>query len=356
MRRRHIAGTLALFVSGCGGSEEGGLATLRASQPEFSNDFAAFAAGSAGFSTTMVAVGSDGQSGSTGRIPVTVQPTDDGSGDMVILVEGEAPIRLARTPEGQYALTTPDGSLFVDAALSRHAGSLVLVQQVGNEVLAGLAVLGRETTNTAGQRGQAIFLGPSSYIAVDDGGQILGGSGGFLMVADFDSAAVDGRLALNNPVNPSNQFFFDFRNAPISGNGFSSSNLTQTGLNGTVTASALDARFYGPEAAQVGGTYEVDIAGGGGTAAFRGVLIGDRQDFDVDALVAAAQAAQATPSSPPPSIAVGNERIVLGSGSVVGGSGSVYPGGASSYYNSNTGTSFGADGGGCYYVGDWSNC
>ena len=43
-------------------------------------------------------------------------------------------------------------------------------------------------------------------------------------------------------------------------------------------------------------------------------------------------------------------------GFVMGGSGQVNPDGSSSYYNPNLGTSFGADGDGCYYVGDWSNC
>ena len=47
---------------------------------------------------------------------------------------------------------------------------------------------------------------------------------------------------------------------------------------------------------------------------------------------------------------------MLGSSSVIGGSGSVYPNGASTYYNSNTDVSFGADGGGFHYVGDWLNC
>ena len=212
----------------------------------------------------------------------------------------------------------------------------------------GFLLIGDPSTDVGSETGPAIYLGPSAYLAVTDGGDVNGGSGGFLIAADFDNADVEGRVALTDGPTGTD-FTIDFTGAPISGAGFSMANLQQTGLNGTVAASQLYADFYDPGATQVGGTYRLDLTSGAGSSVITGVLIGDRQDFDVDGLVAAAQSGQGA-------INVGGERIVLGSGSVIGGSGPVYPNGASTYYNSNTDVSLAADGGGGGYLGDWSNC
>lgn len=364
MRRFHIASVLSLaaFVSGCGGDE--GPNVLQASLPQFSNDIRGFARGGEAFPTTVTFVGSDDLGGFANSANLTVRSANDGSGNLILVNDAGETFTLRRGASGEYSLNTGGTSLLVQGAFSDDVGALVLVQgtETGNRFsgVAGFGVIGRESTDVGRQRGNAIYVGPSAYFIVsNDTGDIGGGSGGFVLAADFDRAAVDGRIALTD--SSSTQFLLDFRDAPITGNGFATSNLTQTGLNGTITSSRLSAKFYGGNAAQVGGIYGVDIAAGGGSgsASLRGVLVGNRQSFNVDDLIAAAAAEQAGGAQGgggQASINTGRERIVLGSGSVVGGSGSVYPGGASSYYNSNTGASFGADGSGCYYVGDWSNC
>ena len=260
--------------------------------------------------------------------------------------------RLSRNATtGDYLLSTSGGSIFAEAALGRDAGVVLFVAQ-GASVSGGFAVVGRESADVASQTGRAIYLGPSAFLTVAETGAVTGGSGGFILEADFGTATVDGVIALATS-NNSAQFRIGFENAPISGSRFTATNLQQNGLaNTVVTASNLDAAFYGSGAGEVGGTYALDLVSGGNQAWIAGAFLGNRQSFtaaDLAAAAAAAQSGQAT-------INVGGETIVLGSGSVVGGSGSVYPSGASTYYNSNTGTSFGADGGGCYYVGDWSNC
>ena len=352
--------SVVLAVSACGGSDEGPN-VLQASLPQFSNDIRDFARGGESFPTTVTFVGSDDLGGFANSATLTVRSANDGSGNLILVNDAGETFTLRRAASGEYSLNTGGTNLSVQGAFSDDVGTFVLVQGTGTgdrfSGIAGFGVIGRESTDVGRQRGSAIYLGPSAYFIVsNDTGQIGGGSGGFLLSADFDRAAVDGRIALTD--SSSTQFLLDFQDAPISGNGFSTSNLTQTGLNGTITSSRLTATFYGGNAAQVGGIYGVDIAAGGSSASLRGVLVGNRQEFNVDDLIAAAAAQEggSQAGGGQPTISTGGERIVLGSGSVVGGSGSVFPSGASTYYNSNTGVSVGAAGGGCYYVGDWSNC
>ena len=347
-------GPLAVVLSGCGGSGgSGGPEVVTASLPLLQSDVAAFVGGQSFTSTARFLQ----VSGSTATaFPETIGVRATGGGNLILTIGGSDFTLTRDAATGRYVYTAPSGSVaIVEAALSDHVGTLLLVVEdpgFPNPTFSGgFLLVGNPSTDVGGQRGRAVYIGPSAYLAVTDGGEVNGGSGGFLFSADFDSRTVDGRIALRDAPTGTD-FTLDFTGAPISGGGFATSNLQQSGLNGTVSASQLNAAFYGPGAAQVGGTYTMDLASGAGNTALAGVLLGNRQSFDLDDLAAAAAAAQNGQSS----INVGGETIVLGSGSVVGGSGSVYPGGASTYYNSNTGVSFGADGGGCYYVGDWSNC
>jgi hypothetical protein len=336
-----------LLLSACGGGEDDTVAIFPASLPEFSNQMTSFAAAGESFPLNVVLVFSDETTRSVvgPNTNFTLILAADGSGDL----SRGTNTYVFDSATGIYRTEGSDPTS-ARLALSRDVGLILFGGGQNGNGLVALGIFGRESTDVGVQGGKAIYMGPSAYLAVDNGtGAVTGGGGGFLLTADFDRAAVDGRIALSDASNPSGQFFLDISGAPISGNGFATTSLQASGLNGTVTGSALEATFYGAGAGQVGGVYKVDVSAGGGTAQLAGVLIGDRQGIDLDALVTALQNGQAA-------IAVGGERIVLGSGTVVGGSGSVYPGGASSFYNATTGASFGADGGGCLFAGDWSNC
>ena len=338
------------LLAGCGGG--GGVGTetttLRASLPELQNDLSQFAAPGETFASTSRFVDTNGN---VGNLALTLRPANDGSGNL-ILNAGGTDITLARdAASGRYISSGVGSATVAEAVFGRDVGVVLLVEtQLAGADTGGFAVIGRQSVDVPGQRGKAVYLGPSAFLAVTQSGAVNGGSGGFILEADFDTRSVDGVIALTEAAT-STQFQIGFENAPISGGGFSTTNLQQSGLNGSVTASNLNAAFYGAGAGEVGGTYTMDLDTGGSASWIAGAFLGNRQDFDLQAVAAAAAAQGGTGS-----ITVGGETIVLGSGSVIGGSGSVYPSGASTYYNSNTGVSFGADGGGCYYVGDWSNC
>ena len=336
-----------LLAAGCGGGEEQtGARSFQATLPELTNDFSAFAGGES-FSGTGSLVQAESGTGAASTFDIAVRPADDGSGDIIVNVDGGNDIRLDRNAAtGQYVFSDVTGTLFAESVMGEDVGTLLLVAEGGGTTSAGFLVVGRESVDVAAQSGKALYLGPSAFIAVSDTGALNGGGGGFVLEANFDTASVDGVIALTDSAS-STQFQIGFENAPISGNGFSSASLQQTGLNGTVTASGLDAAFYGGSAAEVGGTYTMNLATGGNTTFLAGAMIGSRQSADIEDIVASSGG----------SVDIGGgESVVLGSGSLVGGSGSVYPDGSSSYYNSSTGVSYGADSSGCYYVGDWSNC
>lgn len=336
-----------LFIlAGCSGGGDTGSGVFQASLLQLTDDFSQFASGSQTYSGTARFVQSDGSSGSSADIDIAVRSANDGSGDIIVNIMGGADVRLSRdATSGQYLYTDTTGGLFAQAALGRDSGAILLVGEGGGLATAGFVVVGQPSGDVGVQSGKALYLGPSAFLAVSDNGAVNGGGGGFILEADFDTATVDGSIALTDTPT-STQFLIGFQDAPIAGNGFSTSTLTQSGLNGTVTASGLDATFYGTGAAEVGGTYTMDLVSGTTSTALAGAFVGGRQAGDLESVVASGGAVNVG----------GGESIVLGSGSVIGGSGSVYPDGSSSYYNSNTGVSFGADSGGCYYVGDWSNC
>ena len=341
-------------VAACGGGGGGGgdddeeaAAAFRASLPAFSSEMTTFAADGESFPVNVVIVNTDGTSGQvTGPNPnFTLVLRPGGSGELAF---GTG--TFTYDPDSGLYRSNDIPPRFLSLALSRDAGVMIFggAQNGGGFALAG--VFGRESPDVGVQTGTAVYIGPSAYLAVENAtGAVAGGSGGFLMTADFSRAAVDGRIALSDASDPSRQFFLDFTGAPISGVGFTASSLSATGLDGTVSRSGLEAKFYGAGAGQVAGVYTVDVTASDGSSQLAGVLLGDRQSFDADALAAVAQGG-------PASIDVNGGRIVLGSGSVFGGAGSIYPNDAEAYYEPGAGARFGADGAICLFSGGLLNC
>lgn len=334
----------ALVLGACNGSGSEGPAAFQASLPQLTDDFEAFAQGQT-YSTTTRAVQTNGSSGGSIQVNLSIRPANDGSGDL-ILTDGGTDFRLQRNAStGEYLYS--DGSLvyFAQAALGEDAGAVLVFSQSLSSAAAAFVPVGRPSSDVGVQTGKAVYLGPSAFVAAFNNGATTSGTGGIVMEADFDSATVDGVIALTD-VTQSTQFLLEFENAAISGNGFSSTNLTQQGLAASVNSSSLEATFNGAGAAEAGGVYTMDLVSGSAQAALAGAFVAGRQQGDL-AAIAASGGTVALP---------GGEQIVLGSGSVIGGSGSVYPDGSSSYYNSNTGVNFGTDSNGCIYTSNWSNC
>lgn len=348
-----------LIVAGCGGGATDTTSPTQSTQfaatlPELSNVFAQFANGAEEYDANPRWLQSTGTSGDTAGIPVTIRSADDGSGD-IIVNDGEFDYRLARDDSsGQYLLPTAVDALFGDTAGSSIFGEAVLGDDVGviliaeqavDQDSAGFLLFGRESTDVGVQSGKALYLGPSAFLSVADNGAVNGGGGGFVMEADFGAATVDGVIALTDAVT-STEFQLGFEEAAIAGNGFSTTALQQSGLSGVIISSDLSATFYGDDAAEVGGSFDIDLVTGGTVTFLSGAMIGARQSGDLEDVAASGGSFDIG----------GGETVTLGSDALTGGSGSVYPDGSSSYFNSNTGASFGADASGCYYVGDWSNC
>lgn len=342
-----LVGSLAACGGGTGtgtgtGPSGGGSAAVTA--PTLSGDVASFAR-SRSFASTSRAARVSG--GTADAFPETVQisAAPDGSGDLVVnFGSGDVRLQQQSSDDSIYLFDNGVISLAGRTALGQDAGILFLISQSANAQAGGFHAFGNETADVAALSGSAYYVGPSAYIATTTGGQVNGGSGGVVLEVDFDGNDVDGVLALQDT--GGTNFTVGFENAPISGSGFSSQSLVTNGLSGTVASSELNGRFYGSGAGEAAGTFYMNIADGASASHVSGAFLGSQQS---QAAVQALASGQGVSTQ-------SGEQIVLGSGSVVGGSGSVYPNGASSYYNSNTNVSFGADGGGCYYVGDWSNC
>jgi len=343
-KRLHITTFAMLSLAACGGG--GGSSLPQATVPEFTSNLGA-SAGPAVNTHTEGGVGiQNGVAGGIGR-NFTSQLANDGSGD-IIISSGGLDYRLAQDPSsGTYLFTSTDLDLAAEVAVSDEAGLLLLVVRDRNTLSGSFHDFGNAIGNTAPLSGSAYYIGPAAYVATIAGVGSTAGSGGFVFEANFDTAVVDGRIALQD-LNGT-RFNVDFEDATVGTTGFNATNLQVSGLTGITIASALDASFYGAGAEQVAGTFAINRDVDGNTVPdqfLSGGFLGNQQS----------QEAVAALLNGDPVQVAGGEQIVLGSGSVVGGSGSVYPDGSSSYYNSNTGVSFGADGGGCYYVGDWSNC
>ncbi|MDX8353591.1 transferrin-binding protein-like solute binding protein [Cognatiyoonia sp. IB215182] len=331
---------LAACGGGGGGSDDSP-AAAQASIPLFTNDFQAFA-GAQSFTTSAREVRTNG---ATVTLDLTIRAANDGSGD-IIITEGGNDFRLSQDPNtGTYLFDNGTVALAAEAALSDHAGLMLIVADQNGVQGGSFHAFGDQIASTVPVTGTAYYIGPSAYVATLSSGGVTSGSGGFVFEANFDTNMVDGVIALQDASGTS--FTLDFEDATVGAQGFTADNLRLNGLNATVTASGLQAGFFGDEAEQVAGSFDVDLTDSAGTQALvAGGFLGDKQSPEAVAALASGQ----------PVATSQGEQIVLGSGSLIGSSGSVYPDGSSSYYNSNTGVSFGADGGGCYYVGDWSNC
>lgn len=334
----------ALVLAACNGSD--GPGGFQATLPQLTGDVSTFAQSGETFSASTRIVRTSGTAGDVVQTTVAVRDAGDGSGDL-ILEDGGTDFRLVRNPNtGDYTFSNGSLTYFARAALGQSSGAILILGQSGSTTAAGFIPVARPSADIAGQTGKAVYLGPSTYIAVSTvNGAATSGSGGIIMEADFDTATVDGAIALTDTAS-STEFLIGFEDAAITGSGFSTTNLTQQGLAGNVTGSSLNATFAGSGAAEASGVYTMDVDFGSDQAALAGAFVAGRQAGDL-ADIAANGGAVALP---------GGEQIVLGSGSVIGGSGSVYPDGSSSYFNSNTGVNFGADGSGCFYVSGWSNC
>lgn len=347
---RVIGGLSAVaFLTACGGGTgtvlgtSGGPTGTTVTAPSLTGDVRQFARGQTFTSTAQVAR-VRGPVADSFTENVQIRAASDGTGDLIVNF-GNGDVRLQQqSNDSIYLANQGTTSLAGRTALGEDAGILLLVSQSPNGQAGGFHAFGNETPNVTALSGSAYYVGPSAYVASTTGGAITAGSGGIVLEVDFDSEQVDGVLALQDTA--SNRFTVGFENAPITNQGFSSQSLVANGLNGTITNSDLKGQFYGSGAGEAAGTYAVTYIEGANTTNVSGAFLGTQQS---EAAVQALAAGQSVNTS-------GGEQIVLGSGSVVGGSGSVYPNGASTYYNSNTDVSFGADGGGCYYVGDWSNC
>lgn len=335
-----LTALLLTALAGCGGSgTSSGSTTL--SVPELSSDFSSFAPGGQSFSSTARTVQVAGLAAGAGSQTIAVRAADDGSSDIILTADG-TDIRLSPDPAtGTYLGQSNGQTIAAEAALSQHAGLLLLVEDGGFAQSGAFHVFGTESVDVGAQSGSAFYIGPSTYLATTEGGFVNAGAGGFVFEVSFDSAEVDGLFTLQDTTGT--QFTLVFEDAAVTSTGFSSDTIVQQGLNGTLSGASLDATFYGPNAQQLGGTYSFDINSGGvQDAFFAGGFLGDRQSqAAIDALASGEPAQTST-----------GETIVLGPGGVVGGSGSVYPDGSSSYYNSTTDVSFGSDGSGCYYSGD----
>lgn len=343
----HIALIATVGLTACGGGG-GGSDVPQATVPQFSNSIAA-ASGPAvtAHSGPAVGIGTTVPLAAILIRDFTSEMATDGSADLILRIAG-TDYRLAQDPNtGTYLATTPALNLAVELAVSDEASLMLLVTEDSSAYFGSFHDFGNTISSTAPLSGTSYYIGPAAYVATITGVGGSAGSGGFVFETDFDAALVDGRIALQD-LNGTG-FNVDFEDAPIHATGFSTSNLQVGGLAGITVVGELQASFYGSDARQVAGTFALERDSDLNMSSdqfLSGGFLGNQQS---------PAAIEALLNGDPVQVSDG-ERIVLGSGSVVGGSGSVYPDGSSSYYNSNTGVSFGADGGGCYYVGDWSNC
>ena len=244
----------APLLAACGGGGDGagaggggGAQTFAASTPSLDNDARAFAAGRT-YSSTSRFVQVSGRNAAA--FDETVEMRTDANGNLVLSINASDLTLIQDAAAGRYVFD--DGSGFAaiaEAALSDHVGTLLPVTdaQTGLDptFIGGFLLIGDPSTDVGSETGPAIYLRPSAHLAVTDGGDVNGDSCGFLIAADFENADVEGRIALNDGPTGTD-FTIDFIGAPISGAGFSTANLQQTGLNGTVAASQLDADFYAP--------------------------------------------------------------------------------------------------------------
>lgn len=332
---------ICLGLAACGGAGDGagaGSEGTAAALPAFQSNFQQFADGGETYTSAAPALSTNGVSPQAANTTVSVRAATDGSDAILVSVDGRNYRLDYNSATGVYEGSGGDPVQLV-AGLSEDAGALLLA-----EAASGISVhvVGQTPNDTSALTGRATYLGPLAYVFATGnplgGGRVGAGRGGATLNADFGEGTIDGRLVF---AVSGGEVQMDMARAAIGQNGFASTlGLVNGGaLDGAVlTGSAIEGQFYGDAARQVAGVFSADLqiasALGQESAVLSGGYVAEKQG----------------------AVVADGETIVLGSGTVIGGSGSVYPNGASTYYNSLTDVSFGADGQGCYYVGDWSNC
>ncbi len=187
------------------------------------------------------------------------------------VVPGATGLKVDQQKTGDAALaTTQEGDSFL-AALStgkHHAVGLYAVQQ-GNRQFIGLGVAG-EATQTMPTVGAADYNGDVNALLAGSVSGVQSVGGRLKMTAAFTpgGGTVFGRTSglADNETDVPAGVELGFNSTAISGNTYAGDSISllsqSTGLPvGTVTSSNYQGAFYGPDAAETGGTFQFAATG-----------------------------------------------------------------------------------------------